>query len=171
MTLLLVAIRALVTLAALWLLLYFTGKRGWRTMRPLDLISALILGNLAHHLVTGRMMLVEGVLTFGTLIWLHLRVVTLAQHAAPLRHLCWGRPVVLIRDGTVDQRLLRREGVTPDQLLALVRRSGLERFNEIRELCLESDRSLTILRQESAQPVTVQALTAQQEIQAWDQAA
>jgi uncharacterized membrane protein YcaP (DUF421 family) len=54
-------------------------------------------------------------------------------------------PTVLVTDGVVHQRAVRREGLTPDDLEAAVRNHGLASMDEVKRAVLEIDGSISVI--------------------------
>jgi uncharacterized membrane protein YcaP (DUF421 family) len=56
-----------------------------------------------------------------------------------------GGPVVIVRDGQLERDHLHREGITPEEVMATVRRFGLASLSEVKLVILEADGSLSVI--------------------------
>ena len=160
MTILALLLRVGVTLLFLAMLLRLTGKRGWRFTRPLDLVIAILLGNLSRSLIMGRVSLQEGLLLIGTLAWVHLLVVTLAHRSTMLRTLFWGKPLVIAQQGAMRRQGLAREGIDAVRYAELLHLQRVHRLTDIDALRLEADGSPAIILTPSARRIVCADLDA-----------
>jgi uncharacterized membrane protein YcaP (DUF421 family) len=55
-----------------------------------------------------------------------------------------GRSTVLIQDGRVDQKAVKHESLTHEELMAVIHRQGFERLSQIRRCELEPNGSFYI---------------------------
>lgn len=153
MTLLAMLIRGLLTLAVLWLLLRLTGKRGLRALGPLDLLIAVMMGNLAHALVYSQVSLPEGFVGLGMLLWVHLTIGMLMQRAPRLRARVQGLPTVLVSRGTLFLTALARAGITRRQFSWLLREAGAERLRDVESMHIDADGTLMMQSTAEARPL------------------
>jgi uncharacterized membrane protein YcaP (DUF421 family) len=66
------------------------------------------------------------------------------------RILLEGSPVLLIRDGNVDDRTMRRQGISRNDLFCAVRKQGLIHLKDVGFAILELDGSISIIRADAA---------------------
>jgi uncharacterized membrane protein YcaP (DUF421 family) len=66
-----------------------------------------------------------------------------------LRHLVRGAPRLLVRDGKVLTAALRREGLTQEELLAGLRRLGIESVEAVRTATLEETGHISAIEKSS----------------------
>jgi uncharacterized membrane protein YcaP (DUF421 family) len=59
-----------------------------------------------------------------------------------------GEPTVLVEEGRVDRKNMRREGVSDDDLMAAVRDQGLADPADVRLAVLEPDGTISIIPRE-----------------------
>jgi uncharacterized membrane protein YcaP (DUF421 family) len=57
-----------------------------------------------------------------------------------------GRRQVLVRNGRLDRRVMRRELITQEELLSKVHGAGLESLDEARAVFLEPDGEITVVK-------------------------
>ena len=69
-----------------------------------------------------------------------------------------GRPVVLVHDGQFDERALRKNLLSRQEILTAVRRQGYHDTEHLKELVLEPDGGLTVTMDDDA--VTIRAVLA-----------
>ncbi|SFM97782.1 Uncharacterized membrane protein YcaP, DUF421 family [Chryseobacterium oleae] len=63
-------------------------------------------------------------------------------------------PVVLIRDGVIDQPALNRVKITRDELEEAIREHGVEKINDVKLSILEVDGNISVISQDETQKQT-----------------
>lgn len=139
-------LRTVVVLVLVLLLTRAVGRRELSSMGPFDVIMLVVVGDLVQNAVTQSDMSVTGaVIVISTMAlfvvavsWLHLRV-------PPVRGLLEDRPTVLVEDGRVLERNLRRERLTLDDVLEEARLAQVATLADIRWAVLESGGQISII--------------------------
>ena len=119
--------RPVIVYLMLVVLLRIFGKRELGQLNPFDLVVLLSLSNTVQNAIIGEDNSVTGGIigAFGLLAinWL---VVRMMFRSRRLTRAFEGRATVLVRDGQIDQRALKRESLTRDELLEVIHRQGFE---------------------------------------------
>lgn len=115
-----------------------------------DLLLVVLIGDAAqngmgseYHSVT------EGLLLVSTLIFWDYALDWLNYHVPGLRLWLVTRPILLIRDGTVQERNLREELITREELVSQLRQQGIERPEQVHEAKIESSGKVSVIKAES----------------------
>lgn len=142
-----IVVRATAIFWLLWLLLRAAGKRELAEMTPFELIVLVLMGDVIQQGVTQEDMSVTGAaLAVSTMmLW------TIALSYASFR---WGRvarvlesaPAIVVRDGRLDDRMLRLQRLSADDVLDEARNAGIRSLREVRYAILESDGKLSFIR-------------------------
>jgi uncharacterized membrane protein YcaP (DUF421 family) len=137
------------TIVYLFLLLAFrlAGKRELGQMTPFDLIVLLTISNVLQNAMIGNdNSLGGGIIGALTLFILNGALARLTFRFPKLAHVLESAPTVLIRDGHVIDRNLRREVMTVDELHRALRKHDLDLgdIEQIEIAQLESDGSVTV---------------------------
>lgn len=131
-------LRPIIVYIALVVLLRIFGKRELAQLNPLDLVVLLSLSNTVQNAIIGDDNSVSGGLIGAvgllTVNWLVVRVLFRSKR---LTHMLEGRASILIRNGQLDQRAMKRESLTREELLAVIHRQGFESFHQVRRCELE----------------------------------
>lgn len=123
---------------ALVVLLRLFGKRELAQLNPFDLVVLLSLSNAVQNAIIGDDNSVTGgVIGACSLLAINWVVVQAAFRSRKLDFLLEGRATVLIRNGQIDRKALKRESMTREELLAVVHRQGFEGFHHVRKCELE----------------------------------
>jgi uncharacterized membrane protein YcaP (DUF421 family) len=130
--------RPVIVYLVLVLLLRLFGKRELAQLNPFDLVVLLSLSNTVQNAIIGDDNSVSGgvIGAFGLLAinWLVVRVLFRSKR---LTRAIEGRASVLIRNGQLDQRALRRESLTREELLDVIHRQGFQNFHQVHRCELE----------------------------------
>jgi uncharacterized membrane protein YcaP (DUF421 family) len=121
------AIRTAGVYLALIGLLHLAGKRELAQLNSLDLVVLLLLSNVVQNAIIGPdNSLLGGLLGAAILISLNALLVSLAVISPRFRMLVQGTSTVVATNGKINKRALRRLRLTPEELVAGLRRQGLE---------------------------------------------
>jgi uncharacterized membrane protein YcaP (DUF421 family) len=121
------AIRTAAVYAALLVLLHLAGKRQLAQLNSFDLVVLLLLSNVVQNAVIGNdNSLLGGLLGAVILLAVNFVLVRFAFMSPRFGKALQGGSTVLSADGEVDERALRREAITREELVAGLRRQGLE---------------------------------------------
>lgn len=121
------AIRTAAVYLTLLALLHLAGKRELAQLNSLDLVVLLLLSNVVQNAVIGTDdSLLGGLLGATILIVLNSILVHLGYISPRFRMLVQGKSTVVSTNGKVNKRALRRLGLTREELVAGLRRQGME---------------------------------------------
>jgi uncharacterized membrane protein YcaP (DUF421 family) len=140
------AIRTFVVFWFLLLLMRITGRRELSSLEPFDLILLIVLGDAVQqgltqddYSVTGALIVV---IVFGVM---QVAVSYLNFRFPRLRPALEGYPIVLIEDGNLIQRNLKRERLTPEDLAKEARGQKIESLNDVKWAVLETSGSISFI--------------------------
>ena len=121
------AIRTAAVYLTLLALLHLAGKRELAQLNSLDLVVLLLLSNVVQNAVIGNdTSLLGGLLGAAILIVLNSILVHLAFISPHFRMVVQGSSTVVATNGKVNKRALRRLALTREELVAGLRRQGME---------------------------------------------
>lgn len=132
-------IRAACAFTFILLLTRVVGRRELSSMEPFDLILLVVTGDLVQQGVTQSDYSLTGAALVLTVMAL-LTVLTsyLSFRIPRVRGVLEGEPIVLIADGTIIQRNLKRERMTHAELAAEARQQQVADFTDVRYAVLET---------------------------------
>lgn len=134
--------------AALVLLLRISGKRTLTKLNAFDLVVTVALGStLATILLSKSVALAEGVLAIALLISLQYGITWLSVRSPRFQSLIKDTPTLLLHRGTFLDDAMRRQRVTREEVLAAVRAAGAEQIGDIAAVVLETDGSISVLKE------------------------
>jgi uncharacterized membrane protein YcaP (DUF421 family) len=139
-------LRAVVVFFAIFLVTRIVGRRELSTMEPFDLILLIVTGDLVQQGVTQSDYSLTGALTvIATIALLTVALSYVSFKVARLRPVLEGEPLVLVQDGEVIARNLRRERITIDELLAEARQQQLASLAQVRFAVLETNGAISFI--------------------------
>ena len=122
------------------------GRRELSSMEPFDLILLVVLGDLVQQGVTQSDYSLTGTTT--VIVTIAVLVVTtawLSYRFGALRPLLEGGPVVLVADGRILERNLRRERITVEELRSEARLAQIGSLDDVRYAVLETNGKVSFL--------------------------
>jgi uncharacterized membrane protein YcaP (DUF421 family) len=142
-------LRAIGIYVFLLIVLRVTGKRQVGQLTPFDLVLLLILSNAVQNSMNGGdNSLVGGMISAVTLVCLNVLVGKATSRNRQLERLVDGQPRVLISNGHVFKTVLVDEGITHDELMAALRRTGCETIEEVRLAVLETNGGISVIKKD-----------------------
>ena len=130
------------------LFLRVSGKRTLTKLNAFDLVVTVALGStLSSIIVTKSVPFFEGALTLLLLILFQYAITWLSVRSKEFQAIVKAEPTLLLHQGEFVASALRRERVTTDDVLAAIRASGVGDVTEIAAVVLETDGSISVVRQ------------------------
>jgi uncharacterized membrane protein YcaP (DUF421 family) len=112
-----------------------------------DVLVLVIIADAIQNAMAGEYTSVtDGCLLVSTIVFWNVVVDWLAYRWAFLRKLLEPRPLLLIRDGQLLRHNMRKELVTEDELLAQLRKQGVEKVQEVKRAFMETDGKVTVIQ-------------------------
>jgi uncharacterized membrane protein YcaP (DUF421 family) len=125
--------------AALLLLLHLAGKRQLAQLNSFDLVVLLLLSNVVQNAIIGNDdSLVGGLLGAVILIGVNVVLVRVAFMSPRFGKALQGGSTILYDGGHEESGALRREAITHEELVAALRRQGLE-LADVERVALEPE--------------------------------
>lgn len=131
------------------------GKRQIGELEPSELVLALIIADLASvPMQDNGIPLLSGVIPIVTLLAVASILSVLTVRSIRFRTLLCGRPSIVVENGVVKERELRRNRFTIDELLEELRGQGYADFQAVKFAVLETNGRLSVLPCAAEKPVT-----------------
>jgi uncharacterized membrane protein YcaP (DUF421 family) len=141
-----IVLRAVCAFAFVLILTRVMGRRELSSLEPFDLILLIVLGDLIQQGVTQSDYSFTGlVLTAGTFTILTVAVSYLVFRFRRLRPVFEAEPLVLVEDGRLIERNLRRERMTPEEVAAEARLQQIASLDAVRWAVLESNGKISFI--------------------------
>jgi uncharacterized membrane protein YcaP (DUF421 family) len=140
-------IRAAVVFLFVFLVTRIVGRRELSTLEPFDLILLVVTGDLVQQGITQNDQSVTGAITVvATIGLLTVAVSWLSWRFRRLRLVLEGEPIVLVHDGEVVHRNVRRERLTVAEIEAEARQQQIASLDQVAWAILETDGRISFLQ-------------------------
>jgi uncharacterized membrane protein YcaP (DUF421 family) len=141
-----IVLRAGFAFVFIFLLTRIVGRRELGSIEPFDLIMLIVLGDLVQQGVTQSDYSVTGLVLAGaTIATLQIGASYVSYRFRRLRPVLDGEPLVLVEDGRVLERNLKRERLTPEELAAQARLSQIDSLDKVRWAVLETSGQISFI--------------------------
>jgi len=125
------------------------GRRELSSMEPFDLILLVVIGDLVQQGVTQADYSLTGTTTVvATLAVLLVATAWLSFRFKRLRPLLEGEPTLLIADGRILERNLRRERMTIEEVRAEARQKSIGSLDDVRFAVLETNGRISFIKRD-----------------------
>jgi uncharacterized membrane protein YcaP (DUF421 family) len=139
-------IRAAAVFFFIFLVTRISGRRELSSLEPFDVILLVVLGDLVQQGITQSDQSVTGTLiVISTITLLSVAVSWFSFRSRKVRVITEGEPIVLVEDGRVIERNLRRERLTRGDLEEEARRQQISSLDDIRWAILEKGGSISVI--------------------------
>jgi uncharacterized membrane protein YcaP (DUF421 family) len=133
-------IRATVIFFFIFLVTRVVGRRQLSNLEPFDVILLVVIGDLVQQGITQSDNSVTGSITvISTIAVLSVLVAWVAFRFRRLRLVMDGEPIIVVQDGEVLERNLRRERITVEELEEELRQQQLPGVSGVAWAILETD--------------------------------
>lgn len=133
----------------LFCLFRFFVRRDAGSLSVSDLLVVVIIADAAQNAMSGEYRsIADGVVLITTIICWSVLLNFLGFHFKPIRRFLLPPPICIVKDGVKQQRNLRRELITSEELNEILRLHEIEHLSEVKRAYLEPDGQITVIRQE-----------------------
>lgn len=148
-----VAIRSFVAFLFVFAITRIVGRRELSTLEPFDVIMLVVIGDLVQQGVTQSDNSVTGIVIVLSVVTLMTALFAYLNFRFPkLRPWMEGRPVVLIDNGSVIDRNLRRERLTVEEVEAEARQQQIASLEQVRWAVLERNGRISFIPDDEEVP-------------------
>lgn len=142
-----ILITGLLAYPALILMLRISGKRTLSKFNAFDFIVTICLGSmLSSIIITKSVPLVEGIAGLALLIVLQFAITWLSVRSQAFKTLIKSNPTLLVHRGVYQDRALRTERVSKEEIAAALHANGMADVSADHCVVLETDGSLNVFK-------------------------
>lgn len=147
-----IVLRGSVMYLSLFALLRVILKRQAGTLGMTDLLLVTLLADASQNGMAGEYRsLPDGIILVATLIFWNYFLDWLSFRSAFFRRLIEPAPLLLVRDGAMLRRNMRRELITEEELLSQIRERGIDEISNVKKAYMERDGRVSIIAREEKQ--------------------
>lgn len=146
-----IVLRALFAFCFVFALTRLIGRRELSSLQPFDLLLLIVMGDLIQQGITQNDLSVTGlVLTVGVFGVLTLAASYLVWRFPRVRPILEPEPVILVEDGRVIEKNLRKERMTPEEVASEARLQQIDSLEKVRWAVLESGGRISFIPKSSS---------------------
>ena len=156
----LLTIKVIVGFVTLFFIIIITGRTSISQLTPFHLVFVLVLGDfLGNTIYENKVGIFHFLYAIGlwTLLMLGIEFLTLKNKST--RSLLLGDPNIIIRDGIMDRKLLKKNKLDVNQVLSILRQNQVFSVREVKYGILEANGQISILLQSKYQKPDKQDLS------------
>ena len=140
-------LRAVVIFAFVLVLTRVIGKRELSSLQPFDLILLIVLGDaLQQGLTQDDYSLTGAILVVGTIAILQVLVSWISYRFPRSRPVLEGEPVIIVQDGKVIERNIKRERITVEEIAEEARKQQISHLSDVRFAVLETSGEISFIK-------------------------
>ena len=147
--------RTVILYLVLIVVIRLMGKRQIGQLEPSEFVVAMLVADLASiPMQNSGITLFSGIIPILTVLALELVLSDLSLRSIRLRRLLCGKPVILIENGNILQKNLRRTRVTLDELTGHLREKDVLDLSAVQYAILETNGNLSVFPYPKERPAT-----------------
>lgn len=149
---LIILIRSLILYPIVIFSIRLMGKRQLGELQPSELVITILISNIATlPLEDIDIPLMMGLLPVLTLVCYEVIMSWITLKSRKIRKIVSGQPKIIIKDGEIDQKMLRDLRLTVDDLLAGLRNNKIFNINDVQYAIVETNGNISILEKNDFQ--------------------
>ena len=138
------------------------GKRQIGDLQPSDLVVTILISEIAAIPIQDtEIPIIYGILATATLVILEVLTSIIAMKSINFRRIIYGRSAVIIENGTIDQKMLKKLRITVPDLMEVLRNQEVFDINEIAFAILETNGQMSVLLKPQFQTASVSDINGQ----------
>ena len=152
-------IRSLLLYTAILAAVRLMGKRQISELQTSELVVTLLISDIAAiPMQDTSQPLISGFLPIAVLVAGEITVSAVMMKSARFRRLVCGNPVIVIRDGKVQQKELRRLRMTVEDLFSQLRSNSVTHLEDVAFAIVETNGNLSVVRKPEKETPTCSML-------------
>ncbi|MBD5142632.1 MAG: DUF421 domain-containing protein [Oscillospiraceae bacterium] len=131
------------------------GKRQLGELQPSELVITILISNIATLALEDiNIPLLHGILPILALVCYEVLVSWISLKSIKIRRLISGSPKIIIRDGILDQNMLKTLRFSVDDVMTALRMNGIFFIEDVQFAIVETNGSISVYQKSSEQPAT-----------------
>jgi uncharacterized membrane protein YcaP (DUF421 family) len=148
-------LRAIVAFIFLMIIAKVLGQRAISQLRLIDFVIALVIGNIIAHPLSDEHLGMKGsVITSIILVALYLGGVLMMLRCPRFRRLLNNKPIILVQDGEILHKGLKKARISIDVLLEELREEKVKDVKNVAYAFWEADGKISVFVDPKYEPVT-----------------
>ncbi|WP_411738726.1 DUF421 domain-containing protein [Peribacillus sp. S4] len=146
--------RTTVIYLVIWFLFRMMGKREVGELSVLDLVVSIMIGDIAVLSFEDlEKPFIRQTIPMFVLAFLQITLAFASLKSVKLRNLMDGKPQIIINQGKIDEKAMRKQRYNFDDLLTQLREQGIIDINEVQFAILETSGKLSVIKKSDEEGV------------------
>ena len=142
-----IVVRGIVLFAFVSFVMRIVGRRELSSLGAIDLVLLIVLGDAIQQGLTQDDYSVTGaMIAVSTIAVMQVSLSYVGFRFRRLRPVLEGEPIVIVQDGEVIERNLRRERMTPEDVAVEMRMQQIASFDEVQWAILENNGQMSFVK-------------------------
>ncbi len=148
-------LRAAILYTLVVIIMRCMGKRQIGEMQPYELVITILISDLASApMSSSSIPLAHGIMPIAAIVLMQSLLTVMNLKSDTLRAFINGKPSILVRNGIVDEKELRKQAITLSELLEEARIAGVPSLSQIGVAVLEVSGDLSVFPISAQRPVS-----------------
>ncbi len=153
----LILVRTIVLYLFVLIVMRGMGKREISQMQPFELAIAIMIADLAATpMAELGIPITYGIIPILGLLFVHILISIINMKSLKLRELICGKPRILIYRGKIDEKALRQENFTINELQERLRGNNITNLSDVEYAILETSGEVTVISKPEKRAVTLE---------------
>lgn len=152
---LVIFVRSIILYLIILIVMRLMGKREIGQLQPFELVIAILIADLASIPMSGwGIPLTNGIIPILGLLVVDLLISMVNMKSIKMRELICGRPSILIFRGKIDEKMLKREKITLNELEERLRGNNVYNLGDVEYAILETNGQMTVIQKPNKRNAT-----------------
>ncbi len=140
-------IRSIILYIIILIVMRLMGKREIGQLQPFELVIAIMIADLASIPMTeAGIPIWNGIIPILALLIMHLIISMINMKSIRMREIVCGKPTILIYRGKIDEKALKKERFTINELEERLRGNNISNIGDVEYAILETSGQLTVIQ-------------------------
>ncbi len=140
-------VRSIILYIIILIVMRLMGKREIGQLQPFELVIAIMIADLASIPMTeAGIPIWNGIIPILALLIMHLIISMINMKSIRMREIVCGKPTILIYRGKIDEKALKKERFTINELEERLRGNNISNIGDVEYAILETSGQLTVIQ-------------------------
>lgn len=140
-------LRSIILYIVILIVMRLMGKREIGQLQPFELVIAIMIADLASIPMTeAGIPIWSGIIPILALLLMHLIISIVNMKSIRMREIVCGKPTILIYRGRIDEKMLKKERFTINELEERLRGNNISNIGDVEYAILETSGQLTVIQ-------------------------
>ncbi len=140
-------VRSIILYIIILIVMRLMGKREIGQLQPFELVIAIMIADLASIPMTeAGIPIWSGIIPILALLIMHLIISMINMKSIRIREIVCGKPTILIYRGKIDEKALKKERFTINELEERLRGNNISNIGDVEYAILETSGQLTVIQ-------------------------